>query len=340
MPRRLTKAVNFAFGANIGTMVSGLGNPAGVGTAIVNVPFRVTQIVVKEMFSSTIPATAVVARGSIGGDVITLTAANNIIEVGMTVTGTNVPAGTTVTNVSADTLTIDIATPAAIPSTPLTFTAAVGPARVAADGLTLVTGAQNMYMYTGQTITGAGFTTCVITALNGGLAYTLSSLQTPGPANLLSVSTTGTGSTSGNLIIFTGPGPIVNVGATVTGTGVTASTTVIGMTGPYAQVSAAQCVLSTPLTITDVGTGAALLEEVQVQSMDGLFPPQATLGILVQTSNLTQGVTYHDTYHYFDTPQWLRGQYQVQLLRADGISAPLNTFTGFVSVIMEFVGED
>ena len=341
MPRRLTKAVNFAFGVNIGNMVSGIGNPPGVGTAIVNVPFRVTQIVVKEMFSCTVPGTAVVVPGSIGGSVITLTVANHLIEAGMTVTGTNVPPGVVVTDAYISGLSLGLAAPIAITSTVLTFTDDVGIASVAADGLTLDTYMPNPSMYTGQTVTGAGFATCTLAAsLPGGRSYTLSVAQTPGDYNGLSVSTTGTGSTSGNLIIFPGPMPVVSAGSTVAGTGVTAGTTVTGATGPYVRVSASQAVLLTPLTIADASTGYSLLEEVQVQSIDGLFPPQSTLGILTQTSNLTQGITYHDTHHYFDTPQWLRGQYQVQLVRADGLNPPVNVFEGFVCVIMEFIGED
>lgn len=339
MTKRLTKAMNFAFNAEMGGL-STVGQNPYVGSGSVNIPFQVKEILVKEMFMTTVPSVNQVVPGLIGGFILTLDTTYPAITVGMYVTGVGLLPNSQVSYSQGNGINFRINRAAAVPTTDMVFTTQVGLCNVYPTQLILAN--PNNTLATGQTVTGTGFTSCTITATANPLVWTLSVSQTSGSrTDLISTVIVFAGTVSGNILAVNGPVE-VSGGATVTGTGVTAGTVITGMNadGEFI-VNNIQTVAYTNLTITDANVNTGWNEMVQVQSVDGLFPPQTTIGITMMGLDSTAlGIPpiLHSTHHVFDTPQWLRGLYSVRLVRADGISNPLNAFSGFLCVVCEFVG--
>ena len=98
-------------------------------------------------------STTASATGSSGTQSITLGAGNTAINVGMSVSGTGIPAGATVFSISGTALTINLLTNAAVSGT-LTFTGSTTGIVTASSGTSLTVKYSGMNTGTGWTITG------------------------------------------------------------------------------------------------------------------------------------------------------------------------------------------
>ena len=333
---RLTRAINFAFGTNIVNGAQGLSNQSFVGSAVVNIPFKVKEVVVKEMFSAPLNQVPIVEMGFIGGDTVTLGTTSSLISAGMKISGTNVDPISTVVYVNSGTvLTCNIIQ--AVPSTTLSFYTDIPYSSSIGTTLTLLN--PNPLLITGQTLSGTGFTTCTLGVQLSPLTWTISTSQTGNYILLYSSVAIATSTIGGNVLVLNNYTDVA-VGTSVTGTGVTISTTITGGFGGEFLVNNVQVVPSTSLTLTNPNNNYTLSELVQVVGIDGLFPPQSCLGCLTMGTDLIASTNFiHDTHHYHDPPRWLRGQYDIQLLKADGVLQPTDAFVGHVCVICEFIGE-
>jgi hypothetical protein len=226
----------------------------------------------------------------------------------------------------------------------LGFQVSVGDAGITSGALsTLLVDNVNASLRTGQIISGTGWTTCTITSTGNPNVFTTSLPQVARDYyNLIASTSSGfcdiSGTTMGILDAFAE----VGAGATITGANVSVGTTVVGSEGSgLYDVSITQSVYTTALTITNVNFNVNNPEMVQVQSLDGLFPPGSTVGVVVMGGDnaTTSAVPFlHNTHHIFDTPQWLRGLYRVQFTQADGVTRPSNAFAGYLCMVCEFVG--
>ena len=333
---RLTKAINFAFGTNIPNGANGISNQPFVGSSIVNIPFRVIEVVVKEMFSAPLNQVPLVEMGFIGGESVTLGTTSSLISPSMRISGSGVdPASTVVLVNSGTSLTCNIIQ--AVPSTTLSFFTDIPYSSSIGTTLTLLN--PNPALIAGQTLSGTGFTTCTLGVQLSPLTWTISTSQTGNYILLYASVAIATSTIGGNVLIINNYTDVA-VGTSVTGTGVTISTTITGGFGGDFLVNNIQVVPTTSLTLTDPNNNYTLSEIVQVTGLDDLFPSQSCLGCLTMGTDLIASSNYvHDTHHYYDPPMWLRGEYQIKLSKADGVLNPTDNFVGQVAVICEFIGE-
>ena len=335
---RMTKAINFAFGCNIPNGPNALSNQPFIGSGIVNIPFRVKEVVVKEMFSAPLNTASTNTLGFIGGENITLVApgTQGLISQGMTISGVGVQPGTQVVSIySSTSLLCNIIQ--AVPSTTFTYYTSMPYASSIGTTLTLIN--PNEMLITGQILSGINFTTCTLGVQLSNLTWTISVSQTGTYILLYSSATTPTSTIGGNILRCQDEVDVA-VGTVVTGTGVTGGTTITGGFGGDFIVNNNQVVLPTTLTLVDPNNNYTLSEQVQVNGMDELFPFGSCLGCLTMGTDLVAATNYqHDNHHVYSEPKWFRGEYNIQLLKADGVLPPTDNFVGHVCVICEFISE-
>ena len=220
----------------------------------------------------------------------TLTGVSSTVGLGagQIITGTNIPANTTITGVTANTIAISAA-PTATPT-------AIKPTGYVTSGSNVITSLSSVSgLLVGQAITGTGIpASATITSINSNapLSITISNNATV-TSTVVPTGSVQAGSTLVNLVSDL---TSVNAGATITGTGIPAGTTVVSTgTGPNSITMSAPATISSAVKPTGIVTnGSATVTSVSSvasvaigQIISGAGIPDGTTVNTIGTNTIT-----------------------------------------------------
>jgi hypothetical protein len=256
-----------------GQPITGTGIPAfayitNVGTNTVT--FAAPGVTTGASATSTIAPTGVITSGS---NVISGVSSISGVAVGQAITGSGIPANSTVTAVSSSSakpLTITISSPA-------TATSTVAPTGVLVSGSNVITSVSSLSGITnpaagdiGQVITGAGIPagTTVTATSSGPNTITLSNAATASTSTAIVAHPTGLVTSGGNSISAVSSTTGVAVGQPISGAGIPDGTTVTALNATAHTITISQnAVSTTPVTPVATFTGVIVPGSADITSV-------------------------------------------------------------------------